>query len=280
MPLSLALILGTAYLLYFINDSVIKYISQDYKAESLIRARGIFTLLFCLLWLILSREWQHLPDFHTLQAIFLISILNGSGLYFFIKANQNANFQNVIAINLTGLVIQQIIANFFLHEPVDKDIYVSLVIICTGFFILLQGSMKKTGLFYAILSSLFWSTGYALLSIPLKNTTPVWGTFLTELFILVTFMFLGVTKAGFSINKSLQIKNIFIPIIGLTATVGAYLFNYAYTNFLVSEISLIATMFFPLSFLSGRLVFKENITRWEWVGNIFILIGILNFLLN
>lgn len=278
MTKPLILILSLAYACYFINDLLIKNYAPKLNTVFLIKLRTFFSVSFAVVWLIISGDWIAIPTAITFIQIIAISIVCGAGLFLFIKANQHLSFPNVIAINLLGLITQQIIAYLFLQEDSKKSYPISILLIIVGLLILASVPKLKKGIIYALLSTLFWSVGYALLSVPLKHTTAGWGSFIMETVILISVL-LGSKyldqKKGRTI-LSLSSKGSFF-LMGLLTISGSILFNYAYQNYQVSEVSLLYMLFYPSSILVSKLYFREKLELKEWLGNVFIICGVVYF---
>jgi drug/metabolite transporter (DMT)-like permease len=276
MATPLILILSMAYACYFINDSLIKYYAPKLDTAYLIRRRTYFSILFASVWLFFSGEWMRVPSTTTTFQIIGIAVLCTAGLFFFVKANQYTSFPNVIVVNLMGLLTQQLVAYLFLQEELKQSYLTSMLLIFLGVFVLASIPNLKKGLFYALMSTLFWSLGYALLSVPLKYTSAVWGAFIVELVILLLalfgFKYLVRTQASV---VSPQPSNSFFFLMGFLSIIGSILFNYAYQHYQVSQISLLYMLFYPLSILISKLFFREQLGIKEWIGNGFILTGII-----
>jgi uncharacterized membrane protein len=270
--------LSLAYACYFINDFLIKWYASKYTALHLIQRRTYFTLFFAVVWLALSREWNMPPSLDTLFQIVLLSIVGGFGLFFFVKANQHLSFPNVMVLNLVGLVSQQFIAYSILQEELKSSFPFSMILIIGGVFTLASIPALKKGLFYGLLSTLFWSLGHSLLSIPLKATSVEWTTLIQEAVILLLLLFVrkswiqGEERSTTSGNS-----NWLFPLMGLLTICGSVLFNYAYQNYQVSQISILNILFFPLSALVSKVYFGEQLALREWLGNLLILLGVVYF---
>jgi uncharacterized membrane protein len=280
MVMPLLLNLSLAYACYFINDFLIKFYAPKLDTYALIKRRAYFTLPFALVWLILSEAWKIPPTIPSLIQVLLLAFICGLGLFFFVKANQHLTFPNVIALNLVGLVMQQFIAFSILQEQLKSSFPISMLLILVGVFTLASMPKLKKGLFYALLSTTFWSLGYSLLSIPLKVTSVAWTTLLIEAVILLVVLFGSKFTSRTKGNETNPRNTTWLfPIMGLLTICGSILFNYAYQNHQVSQVSLIYMLFYPLSVLVGKLYFGEHMSIKEWLGNLLIFSGVLYFLL-
>jgi uncharacterized membrane protein len=278
MVTPLLLNLSLAYACYFINDFLIKWYAPKYTALKLIQRRTYFTLFFALLWLVLSRGWNPPPSLDTLLQIVVLAVVCGIGLFFFVKANQHLSFPNVMVLNLVGLVSQQFIAYSILQEELKSSFPITMVLIVGGVFTLASMPALKKGLIYGLLSTLFWSLGHSLLSIPLKATSVEWTTLILEAVILVVLLI--VRKFWIQVEEkstTSENSNWLFPLMGLLTICGSVLFNYAYQNYQVSQISILNILFFPLSALVSKFYFREQLEFREWLGNLLILMGVVYF---
>lgn len=278
MATPILFILSLAYICYFINDSLIKFCAPKLDTLYLIRRRTYFTVFFSFVWLVISGGWSIPPSPVIFIQVVALAAICSIGLFFFVKANQHLSFPNVIVINLIGLVTQQFIAYGFLREELKSSFPISMLLIVIGVVTLASKPAFKKGVLYAFLSTFFWSMGYALLSIPLKATSVVWTTLIIETVILLLVLF-GSKHLIQSEEKNIipRKSNWLFPAMGLLTVCGSILFNYAYQHYLVSQVSLMYMLFYPLSILVSRLYFREGLSLREWLGNLLILLGITYF---
>jgi uncharacterized membrane protein len=279
MVTPLLLNLSLAYACYFVNDFLIKFYASKLDAFTLIRRRTYFTLVFGLVWLITSETWKLPPSLPTLLQVVGLAIVCGIGLFFFVKANEHLSFPNVMALNLVGLVTQQFVAYTILQEQLKSSFLLSIVLILIGVFTLASVPELKKGIIFALLSTFFWSLGYSLLSIPLKATSVAWTTLIIEVVILLLFLFGSKIARRNNKPNTISGKSIWLfPIMGLLTICGGILFNHAYQNYQVSQVSLVNMLFYPLSVLVGSIYYGERLAMREWIGNLLVLLGVIYFI--
>jgi drug/metabolite transporter (DMT)-like permease len=134
---------------------------------------------------------------------------------------------------------------------------------------------QKDGLIYAVISAVTWGFGYALLSVPLRTTSAIWGTFIMEICTLViTAIFLSISDRPFSLIRP-GIANINLFLVALFTILGSYLVNICYQQFSLNVLGFMQLAFFPYSLVAGYFLFKENLSRTEWIGNLVIFGGLL-----
>ena len=280
--LFIVLVLG--YSCFFFADLLIRKYSVSENSFLFIAKRSAFTSILALLWLYFSDAIIINPNFSQSIQIIGCSFLCGLGLFFFVLANKSLPFPNVITINLFGLILQELIAYFFLREQLKGSFIPAITISVFG--LLLMASMPKSriGLFYSILSTCFWAVGYALLSIPLKSTRIEWVTLMMELTILALCLLILILNQSISfkdiaLKSGLKTKNIIYPIIAIVTILGSLLMNYAYQHFKVAEISFFYISLYPMAILFSRLYFKEKLSKIDWISNTLLISGIAFYLI-
>lgn len=277
MNSNLILILVASQICYFINDILIKYSSLQTGSIQLIKNRTIYTILFCSIWLFISGDIDHSPNALTSVQIISLSIICSLGLYFFIKANKWANFPVVIAIHLVGLILQQVFSYIFLKENVASDLWIALPGILAGIIILISSAEINKGIYYAIISTGFWSLGYVLLTIPLKHTTTIWTSTIMEITIGIFFWGISFLKKDYMLpSTSIQSQLIFI-LMGISTLAASLLIFHAYRHYTVSDISYLYILYYPLSLCVNKFYFKQKFNLRETIGTITIISSILYY---
>lgn len=112
-------------------------------------------------------------------------------------------FANILSVNIIGIIFQQLIAFFLLSEIVSTAFVISFILSIIGLAIHSNLPNNRKGLFWALLSSLSWSLGYSLLSVPLKKMEASWGSLIMEVTIL---LFSFILIKAFSKNKAVILK--------------------------------------------------------------------------
>lgn len=279
MPQLLYLFSFLIYFCFFITDLLIRKSSLKTNTLHFIFYRTTITVLFTLFWLFISGDYLNAPSFGQIVHVALLSGITALGIIGFTEANKHMAFANILSVNIIGIIFQQLIAFFLLSEIVSIAFVISFILSIIGLAIHSNLPSNRKGLFWALLSSLSWSLGYSLLSVPLKKIEASWGSLIMEVTILL-FSFLLIK--AFSKNKAIIFKkenySIGILTIGLLTTIGALMVTYTYKTFKVGNIGLINIWLFPISIITARYVFSEKISRKEWIGNTFIIAGVCYFI--
>ncbi len=241
--------------------------------------RTTLTLFFSSLWIIVSGAYQFVPNPSIVIQIIGASLVTSLGIIGFIEANKHLAFSNILSINIIGIVLQQLIAALLLHENPSNKLLLSFGISIIGLAIHGGLPKNKKGIEWALLSSLGWAIGYPLLSIPLKQCNPAWGAMLIEATILALSLLLifwfGKEKRIVFNSHNYSYK---LFAIGIFTSIGAILISYNYQQFKVGQIALLNVWFYPITMVLSRIIFKENISKKEWLGNAIIVLGVLSFL--
>ncbi len=278
MPNLLYLFSFLIYFCFFITDLLIRKSSLKTNTLHFIFYRTTITVLFTLFWLFVSGDYLNAPSFGQIGHVALLSGITALGIIGFTEANKHMAFANILSVNIIGIIFQQLIAFFLLSEVVSIAFVISFILSIIGLAIHSNLPSNRKGLFWALLSSLSWSLGYSLLSVPLKKMEASWGSLIIEVTILL-FSFLLIK--AFSKNKEILFKkenySIGILTIGLLTTIGALMVTYTYKTFKVGNIGLINIWLFPISIITARYMFSEKISWREWIGNAFILAGVCYF---
>jgi drug/metabolite transporter (DMT)-like permease len=281
MPKLLYLLSLLIYFCFFITDLLIRQNSLKTNTLHFIFYRTTITILFTLIWVLVSSDYLNTPSFNQIAYVALLSGITAFGIIGFTEANKHMAFANILSVNIIGIIFQQLIAYFFLSEVVSAAFIISFVLSIIGLAIHSNLPNNRKGLFWALISSFSWSLGYSLLSVPLKNMEASWGSLIMEVTILLlSFLFIKV----FSKNKEITfIKENYsagILAIGLLTTIGALMVTYTYKTFKVGNIGLINIWLFPISIITARYIFSEKISLKEWIGNAFIFAGVCYFIFS
>jgi drug/metabolite transporter (DMT)-like permease len=260
---------------FFLADVCIKLGSIQLSASRLIYIRSIFTVLFSGIWLILSGEFATPPAAPDMAWLILCSILCAIGLFYYVKALQHLHFVNVAVIGIMGAFIHYGLAAFINNEQVNNWFYIASLFSSLGIAIQWKKTKAHAGLLEALISAICWGFGYALLSIPLANTSAEWGTFITEFSILLlAALTLIITDSEFTLLKP-PLNNIYIIGIAVFTILGSLLINLSYQLFSLNTLGFMQLAFFPYSLIAGYFLFKEKLNVWEWIGNTLVIIGLI-----
>lgn len=266
--------------IFYIVDTLTRKNSINSSSIEFLVKRSLFTFLFALLWLIVSNKIDfHSLNFTNVLEVFLCSVLCGLGLYSFIEANKYLKFTNVLFIHAIGQILHQLLGFVLFEEIISLEYVISFLIALIGVLLQAKIPSNRKGLMWALISTLAWTIGYSLMSIPLKEIDLVLSVVIVEFTILIVSSLIIVYR-GKSIKENFNKINGVYLIIGLFTILGSYLINYCYKNFAISSIGWINLIFLPLIALFNRIIFRERLSRVEIVSNLLILTAFLFYVLN
>ena len=266
-----SLLVNTAF---FLADIFIKFGSNNQSAARLIYIRSIFSVAFASIWLLGSGELFHMPDFRSLSWLVLCSFLCGIGLYYYVKALQGLHFVNVSVIGIMGAFIHYGLGVFLFQEKVSNWFYVAALVSCVGIGIQWRKNKNHKGLIDALISSVFWGFGYALMSIPLAHTSAIWGTWIMEIGILIMAAFaLILQDPSYSLLRP-KLNQWKLMAVAFFTILGSVLMNISYQKFALNILGFMQLAFFPYSIFAGYLLFKEKLNVHEWIGNTLVVAGL------
>ncbi|MFY8189509.1 MAG: DMT family transporter [Bacteroidia bacterium] len=260
---------------YFLADVCIKLGSLQMNASRLIYVRSLFTVLFSGSWLLLSGEFIHPPQTSDMAWLILCSVLCAVGLYYYVKALQHLHFVNVAVIGIMGAFIHYGLGVWLNNDTLSFWFFIATGLSTLGILIQWKKTSAKKGLLEAIISAVCWGFGYALLSIPLANTSAEWATFVTEFSILLlAALALILNDSEFTLSKP-PLNNKFIIGVAIFTILGSLLINVSYQLFSLNTLGFMQLAFFPYSLIAGYFLFKEKLNKWEWLGNSLVVLGLV-----
>lgn len=260
---------------FFLADVFIKLGSNKHKAANLIYIRSIFTILFAGVWLISSGLISNTPQPIAFIQLIGCAFLCLGGLFFYVRSLQHMHFVNVSVIGICGALIHYLLGVYLNQESFNQWFYLAAALSISGILIQWRKQEQHKGLIEAVLSALLWGFGYALLSIPLQTSNPIWGAFIFELVALLGSAFYLIIKApSFSLLNP-PIKDFKIFLVATFTIIGSIMMNYAYQQLQLSDLGFMQLSFFPYSILAGYFLFKEKLSNLEWLGNILVITGLL-----
>ena len=172
-------------LLFYIADILQKKTSTNRWTWGYLTVRSSYTFIIALLCLPFFTGIEDFPDARTFISIIGCSIVCGGGLFFYIKAVNLLHFSNAGSLFIVGNVVQHIIGVTMLHEHFHWQDIPALLLMSFGCVYQFFSSKNHKGVAAVLLSTICWSIGYTLLSIPLKKTNVYWSVPIMEGTILV-----------------------------------------------------------------------------------------------
>jgi drug/metabolite transporter (DMT)-like permease len=260
---------------YFLADLFIKLGSVNHSVGRLIYIRSVLTVALASAWLVLSGELTYFPSYDSLAILLFCSVLCTFGLFYYVKALQSLHFVNVSVIGICGAFIHHGLGIILNNESVNNWFYVAASFSVLGIIIQWRKTENHKGLIDALISAIFWGFGYALLSIPLAKTSAIWATWIMEFTILILSAFYLIVKDHRFSLLSPPLKDLKILGIATFTILGSVLINISYQRFSLNVLGFMQLAFFPYALLAGFFLFKEKLNKWEWAGNILVVLGLI-----
>lgn len=257
-------------ILFYIADILQKKTSTNRWTWGYLTIRSSYTFLISLICILFVAGIETFPDAVSFISIVGCSVICGGGLFFYIKAVNLLHFSNAGSLFIIGNVIQHIIGITFFKEVFNWIDIPALILMSFGCVYQFFYSKNHKGAAAVIMSTLCWSIGYTLLSIPLKKTNVYWSVPIMEGTILLVCLLVTIlqkNKSGLNIKilKSTNQIPSFI-LIGLSICLASYFNNVTYSTIPVSVISFLQLSLLPLTFLLSMKIFKEKLSLIEWVS--------------
>lgn len=259
---------------YFLADVFVKLGSNQIEEGRFIYLRSLFTVALAAIWLLISKEYSSVPSLDTTLQLIGCGLLCVFGLFYYVKALKNLHFANVAIIGILGAFIHYLLGVWINHEQFNTWFYLAAFLSTLGIIIQWRKTNFHTGILQALASAILWGFGYALLNIPLQNTSASWGSALLEVTALVaSALYLIITKPELPLLKLSGITKSILAVAGLTM-LGSVWLNIAYQKFQLSALGFMQLSFFPYSLLAGYFIFKEKLSVAEWIGNGLVVSGL------
>ncbi|MFA7708275.1 MAG: EamA family transporter, partial [Candidatus Pacearchaeota archaeon] len=132
----------------------------------------------------------------------------------------------------------------------------------------------SSGIIFALITAVLWGLVFFLTKIPVLILGPILTAVITEFMIFLSSSInIKLSKENFSIKEKGLIK--YLLIIAIFTVAGTLFFNLGIN---IANVSIVAAIAFsnPLvSTIYGRIVYKEKLTLSQYIGIIFIIMGII-----
>jgi drug/metabolite transporter (DMT)-like permease len=256
--------------LFYIADVLQKKTSTNRWTWSYLTIRSIYTFIISFTGVLFLAGIDQFPDTTNLLAIIGCSVICGGGLFFYIKAVNLLHFSNAGSLYIVGNVVQHIIGTTIFHEIFHWTDIPAMLLMSFGCVYQLFTSKNHKGAVAVLLSTLCWSVGYTILSLPLKHTNIYWSVPIMEGTILIICFFISILQkeqhsTELQILKSRNTIPSFI-IIGLSISLASYFNNVTYSSIPVSVISFLQLSLLPVTFLLSMRIFREKLSLIEWIS--------------
>jgi drug/metabolite transporter (DMT)-like permease len=252
--------------LFFVADVLQKKTSLKKNTWHYIKIRSLYTFPLSLLISGFITCFSDIPDAISFLKLVGASTVCSIGLYFYIKAVNHANFSNVGSLSLIGNVFQWLVGWLFFSESISWLDLPAMLLMFGGTLIQLFNNRLSKGAFYVLACSFFWVCGFSLLSMALKNANIYWSIPVMEGTIFFVSLLASHAYREKTIFSSDKYFHPLLLLIAIFIYAGSVLNHFAYLKIPLSSISLLQLSLIPLSFLFSLKLFKEKVSKTEWVS--------------
>ena len=274
-----------AALFFYFSDALQKTTSSGAITWKYLFIRSCYTAAIALLFNTILFGLNTIPSINIILLMACCSVCCGLGLFFYIKSINTLKFSNVGSLTIVGNVIQQLIGIFLLGEKYNKYNFIAYALMSFGCVYQLINGKTLKGAKYVLLSSIFWTVGYIMLSRVLQKSTIYWSVPIMEITIMIMgylcmkFYSIANTKAAID-KQAITIRPIFFILIALLNYFGSLLNNHSFKNIPISTISFLQLSLMPLFYIVSLKIFKEKPNKVELISFITGFAGFAIFIIN
>ena len=273
-----------ASIFFYFADVLQKTTSKGAITWKYLFVRSCYTSVIAIVFTLLFFGVNSLPSIAVILQMSVCSVCCGMGLFFYIKSINALKFSNVGSLTIVGNVIQQLTGILLFGEKYTSSDFIAYALMSFGCVYQLLFTKTLKGAKYVLLSTLFWTVGYIMLSRVLKHTTIYWSVPIME----VTIMLMGylimklypiVTKKAETIEQHITIKPKYFLLIAILTYCGSLLNNNAFKLIPISIISILQLSLMPIAYIISLKIFKEKTTRVELISFITGFVGFALFVI-
>lgn len=250
--------------------------------------RTVVVLFMAFVMVLVVGSLGTFPSVSAKTWVFLVlsGLATGASWLCYFRALQIGDVNKVVPIDKSSTVLTILLAFFVLGEPISWLKGICVVLIAVGTFLMIEKkpetktdaekSIKRSWLFYAILSAVFASLTSILGKIGISGVESNLGTFIrTAVVLLMSWMMVFVTKKAPKLREIPKNELGFICLSGI-ATGGSWLCYYkalqdglAGVVVPIDKLSILVTISFSF------LVFHEKLSCKALIGLVLIVVGTL-----
>ena len=278
---------GTFYLasiFFYFADVLQKTTSKGAITWKYLFVRSCYTSVIAIVLTIILFGVNTLPNITIVLQMVFCSVCCGLGLFFYIKSINALKFSNVGSLTIVGNVIQQLTGIILFGEKYTAYDFVAYTFMSFGCVYQLLFTKTLKGAKYVLLSTIFWTVGYILLSRVLKQTTIYWSVPIMEVTIMIMsfgimMIYSFINKESESIKQPIKIRPKFFILIAALTYCASLLNNNAFKNIPISTISILQLSLMPLAYLVSLKIFKEKPNKVELISFITGFVGFALFVM-
>lgn len=200
------------------------------------------------------------------------------GLYFYVQSLKFEKVSLAVPISSISGIFGVLAGIIFLHEAVIINFIGALLLVLIGVNIVNStpfGSYRLSkGVSYNLLAAFFWGISFALFAIPIKSLGAISFAFILEITVFVCSLILLRIE---NLKWWFPIHNIFdryILVLAILGFCGVLFYNLSLIYIPVTEASLLGVLTTVVSIIIAALLYKERLTRKQYIGITFIIVAL------
>ena len=220
-------------------------------------------------------------DFLMILFSILSGIISFLGVHTLTKAFSISGTISIVVLNIVTILIGQLVSLLLFKSDIDVTIYILQIIFSILIISLLNNFSFKVnkGLRLGLMSSLCFGFSYPLLGIPIEVLGNIQPTLIQEITVFLCIILWGLSQNKLQFKKGILLKKEILSL-GIITSVCLLLYFYSYTLIPVYKVNLISN-FYPISaIIFSYFLFKERITKIQFIGvflSLFLLIHLSLF---
>ncbi len=262
---------------------------KDVNSDVATAVRTIVVLIFSWFLVFVAEKNINIESVSLKTWTFLIlsGISTGASWLCYFKALQHGDINKVTPIDKSSVIITMILAIIFLNENITAPKAISIVLIASGTYIMIEKKQvsknenyKNSWLIYALSSAFFASLTSILGKIGIENIDSNLGTAIRTFVVLIMAWLIVFIKGKASNIKHINAKSgLYIVLSGIST--GCSWLCY-YRALQTGQASIVVPIDKPsilITILFSHIVFKENLTKKSAFGLLLIILGTILLLI-
>lgn len=199
------------------------------------------------------------------------------GLFFYVKSLPEEKVSIAVPVSSISSFFGVLTAVLFLKDKLSLSFYVTAITLTIGVLLIddkpLRSVRLTKGITYNLIAAFFWGVSFALFGFPVKAIGVVTFSLILELTVCLCSIILFRIDTG---KWSFPIKQIdnSIFLLAILGFGGVVFYNLSVLYLPISMISLLSMLTPIVSIVGASILFKERLTRKQYVGISVIFFGL------
>jgi uncharacterized membrane protein len=266
-----------AAVLFYVSDLLQKRSSENRSTWSYIFYRSIYTSIITFLLALFVHEPLDDIDIASWAQMIFSAMVCVFGLYFYIQSLKTSRFSNVGALSVVGNPLQWILGVVFFHNSWSGWDVIVMTLLGLGSVIQILNVSSFSGARNVLLSALFWTIGYSMLSDAVINFPISWSVCMLEWALLVLsffFMRMGRGQEQIKFRVTPRLRNVFLAL-GVIIFMASYANHFSYKYNDLVDVSMYQLSVYPIFYLLSLSIFREKPSLVEWITFVSGLLGLI-----